>query len=544
MPLDDLALGLQRVLDRGIRRLRLGAAPVPGRRRLLIVQIDGLSQSVLDEALSRGRVPFLARLLRHRGYGIMPMSVGLPTSTPAFQMAAMYGVRPDIPGFHYHDRHRKTDVYFPRAGDAARVEQTQAAGRRGIVNGGGAYGCIFTGGAESNLLTFAMITRPSGAGLLRTISGAVVIGWVLLKGSVASAIELTRAVLRVVADPVAVSRGGGWKWLAIKIGISVWLRELFTLVVSRDLYAGVPAIYVNYFDYDVAAHAWGPRHPRALRALRRVDAAIHRLWRVLRRVPGHGYDFYVLSDHGQAACVPYRQVKDGPPIEQSLFDDFLDPPGATGAAAAATRARHLASGFTAFRTQRAPGLFQRFVNYLERDFPWVLGEMREVRERGGIRVISAGPNAFVYFLESQEPLTLERIEARFPDVAAKISSSGAVGTVLVRSESGPLCFWRGRRYGLDELHAGPFARRPDVDRVAEGIRDLMAMPSAGDLVIYGIDAPQGNVSFIAEVGAHAGASADEMSTFLIHPSNVEVTVPLTHPIHLYSHFARYQAEVA
>src|SRR5438552_587084 len=544
MPLDDLALGLQRVLDRGIRRLRLGAAPVPGRLRLLIVQIDGLSQSVLDEALARGRVPFLARLLRHRGYGIMPMSVGLPTSTPAFQMAAMYGVRPDIPGFHYHDRHRKTDVYFPRAGDAARVEQTQAAGRRGIVNGGGAYGCIFTGGAESNLLTFAMITRPSGAGLLRTISGAVVIGWVLLKGSVASAIELTRAVLRVVADPVAVSRGGGWKWLAIKIGISVWLRELFTLVVSRDLYAGVPAMYVTYFAYDVAAHAWGPRHPRALRALRRVDAAIHRLWRVLRRVPGHGYDFYVLSDHGQAACVPYRQVKDGPPIEQSLFDDFFDPPGATGAAAAATRARHLASGFTAFRTQRAPGLFQRFVNYLERDFPWVLGEMREVRERAGIRVISAGPNAFVYFLESQEPLTLERIEARFPDVAAKISSSGAVGTVLVRSESGPLCFWRGRRYGLDELHAGPFARRPDVDRVAEGIRDLMAMPSAGDLVIYGIDAPQGNVSFIAEVGAHAGASADEMSTFLIHPSNVEVTVPLTHPIHLYSHFARYQAEVA
>src|SRR2546426_10310794 len=162
MPLDDLALGLQRVLDRGIRRLRLGAAPVPGRRRLLIVQIDGLAQSVLDEALARGRVPFLARLLRHRGYGIMPMSVGLPTSTPAFQMAAMYGVRPDIPGFHYHDRHRKTDVYFPRAGDAARVEQTQAAGRRGIVIGGGAYGCIFTGEVGGDTLIVACINPPRG----------------------------------------------------------------------------------------------------------------------------------------------------------------------------------------------------------------------------------------------------------------------------------------------------------------------------------------------------------------------------------------------
>src|SRR6266581_4801775 len=111
MPLDDLALGLQRALDRLVRRLLLGAAPAPGRRRFLIVQ-----------------------------------SVGLPTSTPAFQMAAMYGVRPDIPGFHYHDKRRKADVYFPRGGDAATVEKRHADGRRGIVAGGSTYGCVFTGG--------------------------------------------------------------------------------------------------------------------------------------------------------------------------------------------------------------------------------------------------------------------------------------------------------------------------------------------------------------------------------------------------------------
>ncbi|PYM68860.1 MAG: hypothetical protein DME03_23475, partial [Candidatus Rokuibacteriota bacterium] len=130
MPLDDLVLGLQRALDRLVRRLRLGAAPVPDRRRLLIVQIDGLSRAVLEEAIAKGRAPFLARLVRQRGYRMAPMSVGLPTSTPAFQMAAMYGVRPDIPGFHYHDKRRKTDIYFPRGGDAAHVEATQAAGRR------------------------------------------------------------------------------------------------------------------------------------------------------------------------------------------------------------------------------------------------------------------------------------------------------------------------------------------------------------------------------------------------------------------------------
>ena len=543
MPFDDLVLGLQGALDRLIRRLRLGAPPVPGRRRLLIVQIDGLSRAVLEDAIARGRVPFLARLLSRRGYQMSPMSVGLPTSTPAFQLAAMYGVRPDIPGFHYHDKRRKSDVYFPRGGDAAHVEQTQAAGRRGIVEGGGTYGCVFTGGAASNLLTFAMIKRPSGAGLIRAFSMVFVIAWVILKGLVASTVEVSRALLRMLADPGLTSTAG-WKWLALKIGISVWLRELFTLAVAHDIYAGVPTIYVNYLDYDIAAHAWGPRHRRALQALRRVDASIYRLWRVLRRVPEYRYDFYVLSDHGQTTTLPYLRVTGGRPIEQSLFEDFFDIDSARTAPPPERRRGVVASGLEVWRAQRAPGFFQRFVNYLERDFPWVLGGTRSAREHDGIRVISAGPNAFVYFLDSAEPLTVERIDERFPALAARISAAPGVGIVLVRSASGPLCFWRGERYGLESLGAGPFAKRPDLDRVVEGVRDLMGMPSAGDLVIYGIDAPQGNVSFVAEVGAHAGPSMEELHTFLIHPSSVKVPTPITHPVQLYPHFAQYQTDAA
>src|SRR5207244_440569 len=198
MPLDDLVLGLQGAFDRLIRRLRLGAPPVPGQRRLLIVQIDGLSRAVLEDAITRGRVPFLARLLHRRGYQMVPMCAGLPT----------------------------------------------------------------------------------GAGLIRAASLVVVIAWVLVKGTVASTVEVTRALLRMLADPATASTAG-WKWLAIKLGISVWLRELFTLAVAHDIYAGVPTIYVNYLDYDIAAHAWGPSHGRALQKLRKVDTSIKRLRGVL-----------------------------------------------------------------------------------------------------------------------------------------------------------------------------------------------------------------------------------------------------------------------
>jgi len=418
----------------------------------------------------------------------------------------------------------------------------QAQGRRGILADGSAYGCVFTGGATSNLLTFAMMRRPSGAGLLCLVSQLVVVGWVLVKCCVLSGIELARALLRFVADPLGES-ARGWRWLAIKVGISVWLRELFTLAAARDLYAGVPAVYVNYLDYDVFAHAYGPRHRRARRALRRIDRSIHRLWRVLRRVPEHRYDLYVLSDHGQAQCTPYARLSGGKPIEQTLFDDFLDPLAAHAEPAPAGRARRVVHGLAAYRTHRAPGFFQRFVNYLERDFPRVLGGTRGVREHGGIRVVSAGPNAFVYFLEVEGPVRIEWIEERFPGLTEELSRSRGIGFVLARAGDGPVCAWRGKRYRLHELGAGPFAGRDDLPRVLEGLRDLMAMESAGDLVVYGIDAPEGDVSFVDEVGAHAGTSYDELHTFVIHPPTVTLPSAIAHPVELYAHF-RHAREAA
>ena len=540
MPLDDLVLGLQRLVDRFVRRVRRGRAPTPDRKRLLVVQIDGLSREVLQLALARGRMPFLRRVIERAGWRLHPMFVGLPSSTPAFQMAAMYGVRPDIPGFHYHDKRHREDVYFPRAGDAARVEKAQAAGRRGILDGGASYGCVFTGGAVDNLFTFAIMKRPTGSGLLAAFSALVVLAWVALKSTVITATELLRAVLRLLADPVGEWRRG-WKWLAIKIGLSVWVRELFTLAVARDLYAGTPSIYVNYLDYDVFSHAYGPRHRRALRSLRRIDDSLKQIWRVCRRVPEHRYDLYVLSDHGQAHTRLFDEVAGGRRFERVVFDDFFTPGGARPVSPARPAGRHrLASGIKALRTGRAPGYFQRFFNYIEEGFPWVLGELKEARERDNVRVICAGPNAFIYFVDDDAPLPIERIEERWPGLADELSRHPGVGYVFARSSSdGPVCFWRGKRHRLSLAEPGPFAGRADTPLVISAIRDLMTMPSAGDLVVYGIDASTGHVSYIAEAGAHAGPSPEELHTFVVAPPAARLPEPLDHPVQLYPHFARY-----
>jgi Type I phosphodiesterase / nucleotide pyrophosphatase len=539
MPLDDLVLSLQRLVDRFVRRARRGRAPNPSHRHLLIVQIDGLSRGVLEQALAERRMPFLSRVIERGGWRIWPMFVGLPSSTPAFQLAAMYGVRPDIPGFHYHDKRRREDIYFPRAGDAARVEQEQAAGRRGILAGGSSYGCVFTGGAAQSLFTFALMKRPTGSGLLAALSAVLVLAWVAIKSTVITVVELARAVLRLLADPVSEWRHG-WKWLVIKIGVSVWVRELFTLAVARDVYAGVSTIYVNYLDYDVFSHAYGPRHRRAMRALRRIDDSLKQIWRVCRRVPEYRYDLYVLSDHGQAHTTPFGEIARGRRFERVILEDFLTPAQARPVGPERPAGRHhLASGIKAFRMGRAPGFFQRFFNYIEDGFPWVLGELKEARERDNVRVICAGPNAFVYFVDDDAPLPIERIEKRWPGLAEELSRYSGVGYVFARGGDGPVCFWRGKRYRLGDAEPGPFAGRPDAALVVSSVRDLMAMPSAADLVIYGIDSASGHVSYIAETGAHAGPSPEELHTFVIAPPGSDLPNPLNHPIQLYPYFARY-----
>jgi hypothetical protein len=493
------------------------------------VQIDGLSRAVLDEALEKGRMPFVKRLLERRGYRREPMSVALPTSTPAFQMAAMYGVRPDIPGFHYYSRERHGDVHFPRAGHAAWVEQRLAAGRRGIVHDGSTYGCCFTGGASNSFFTFATLTQPSGRGLASALSPYVVLGWVIAKNLALTAYELARAAPRFLAR----RRLPGRRWLWLKIGISLWVHNLFTMAVARDLYAGTPRIYVNYLDYDEAAHYHGPQSRRALAALRGIDRAIARLWSVMRRVPEHRYDGFVLSDHGQSPCTPYQDLTRGRRLERWVFDAFLHPAGAAAPEAPRTGLRR---GMHQQRRDNA-GMLQKFINYLDEDF--FRRADPEAHEQGEVRVIAAGPNAFLYALDARAPLDAAGVERRFPGLAEKLSRSPGISFVLARSGNGkaPVCYWKGKRAELSAAAPGPFAGREDAALVVKAIAGLMLMPSAGDLVIYGDD-----VSFISEHGTHAGASAAEMQTFIIGPAGARPPRGVTHPSQLYEYFMRYQPE--
>src|SRR5262249_31238203 len=236
------------------------------------------------------------------------------------------------------------------------------------------------------LFSVAKLARPAGAGVLRIVSGFVVVGWVALKALGQTAVELSKFLVRCLADPRGTRRR--WRWTKIRIGISVWVRQFFTAAVARDLYDGIPVIYVNYLDYDLAAHAFGPQDGVAFRALEFVDRSIGQIDRILRRMPEHEYDLFVLADHGQTASTPFANLTGGTPFERLLFDEVIDIGGAHSDPHPATKGKNaeFAHGFMAYQIGRA-GMGRRVMQRIDREFTRCI-DTREGLQRGPIRVIS------------------------------------------------------------------------------------------------------------------------------------------------------------
>jgi hypothetical protein len=528
------------VRDAVIRWARMPPPAEPSRRRFVVVQIDGLSHATLLRALATGRMRTTARLLRRGGLRVHRMPVGLPTSTPAFQAGIMYGGPVDIPAFEYLDKRTGAYLWFPRPWASARVEASHAAGRRGIMAGGRTYGCIFGGGAADTVLTFAHLLRPSPPwgriGLRARVLPFLLLAWVTLKMSVVTAVQALVWLGRTLRDlslgrPLVSPK----RWL-VRLLISGWLRDLFTLSVTADVYAGVPAIYVNFVDYDVPAHALGPDHRGALWALRSVDASIKEIWQAVRRVPELAYDLYILSDHGQIISVPFEKVAGATPVAEAVLSAFRRAtPGPTGSAAPVRDLGHPA----------APPLWpfapmwQHHLAYLgprsrERNAVW----------SGPLCVIPAGPNLNIYLTDVPGHASVETIEARFPGALDGLSRQPGIGVLLARGARGSVCYHRGAVFRIPPPPGPtgcPLFDRPDRGLVVQGLEALLAMPSAGDVVVFGHYTEHGCVSFLNEVGSHAGPSEAELYGFMLAPPEVTFDFEaVSGPTELYPLFVSYQ----
>jgi hypothetical protein len=469
-------------------------------RRFLILQIDGLAHTVLETALGAGDMPTLAGLLDHEGFGLQRMPVGLPTSTPAFQAALMYGGPVDVPAFEFLDKRTKEYHWFPQPWTSSHVEDIHAVEERGIMRGGRTYGCVLTGGAADCIMTFAHLLRPSRGwwelGPRHMLGSLALVPRVTAKLGVTMLAERLSRVSAAGHAPLPISFK---KRLLIR-----WLQELSTVGVSMDVRAGLPALYVDFVGYDEVAHPLGPTHPAAFQELRRIDRSIRDIWRAVRGVPRFRYDVFVLSDHGQTPSIPFEDASGGETAADALLGAFGVKPDSDPA-----------------RSRR--GI-------------WA----------GDLCLVPAGPNVNIYLTQHPTHVPERVIDALYPGVLERLSRHVAIGLVLARDQAGLVCYYRGTaiRPPLPDGPTGcPLFDRPDRGLVLRSVSELLAMPSAGDVVVFGHYTERGCVSFVGERGSHAGPSEEEMYGFIMTPPGVAFDpARVSGPRDLYPLFAGYQAD--
>jgi endonuclease/exonuclease/phosphatase family metal-dependent hydrolase len=511
---------LRHNLSRSVWLARLLRLPVsegsPTRPGLLMIQIDGLSQTQFERGLERGELPFLRRLIKREHYQVHTHYSGLPSTTPAVQAELFYGVKGAVPAFSFRDHATRRIVRMYEPDAAARVEALHRDhGNEALLKGGSAYADIYTGGAaETHFCPSSMGWGPT----LRAANPLVMLAFLLgnlysfLRVAILFLLELGLALLDFVRGLV---RGHDFvkelKFIPTRVGISILLRELCVIGGKIDISRGLPIIHINFLGYDEQSHRRGPRSLFAHWTLKGIDDAVARLWRAANHSTWRQYDVWVYSDHGQIRVHPYHQIQ-GYPLAEAVRVTFgklnANTPGIN------------TEGPSSVQTLRV-----RFLggNRIQRLFsvPGIHGDEPDEQQPA---VTSLGPVAHVY-----APRKLTGDESDF--VSRELARTHKVPLVLNVEAPGRLCARAGAaEYRFPQDLAALFgAQHPFIDSLGEDLVRLCEHPDAGDFVLLGWREGSTSITFAEENGAHAGATPEETNGFALLP----VDAPLAERQHSY-----------
>lgn len=498
--------------------------PLEGGRRLLLVQLDGVSHGRLRRALEAGRMPFLSSLLASGSHRLSPCRSGAPASTPAFQAGLLYGRAPSVPGFVWYDRATGREVRMDRAVDAAAVELALAGSAPGLLRGGTSYFSIFSGGAALPHFCLSGLAGDLSLDYYREHFNP----WDALTSLVVHSLTAARAGGRLawegalgLWDAARWSASlGRWKheprFLLHRLMVGAIMRELAVQGIIVDLARGVPVVFCDFLGFDEFGHRRGPESPAALAHLRSMDAALEAIFAAADAVPALGYDVFVFSDHGHVATRPFESFTGlSLPEYLALAGGGVEVPRALGGDEAVRLAQTRALRQWLGRIPAARWLLQSRLDRAERG---LIGHALGFARSDRVVTAEGGDLAHVYFTGERRPLDLEAVRARHGPVLAALRGCRAVGLVAVRDGGAGVVLSRGAELDLDDPADVARLPHPDPALLAEYVAGLLRLPDSGDLVVLGWRGEgQDVVAYAWEFGSHGGVAPEEIETFVLAP---------------------------
>lgn len=518
--------GYQWFVERPLRSLSrdVPATDEPG---VLYLEIDGLAEPILREALAGGFLPTIRGWIERGSHVITPWETDLSSQTGASQAGILLGSNEGIPAFRWWDK-AAGELMVTSKPASVRVLERQLDSGDGLLTGGGASRWnVFTGGADDCVATFSAIGAGKGGSTgsyLAFLSNPFVLSRTFAQFFADVARELVEARRqRWRNEQPRMHRSV--KYAFVRAATTTLMQEASRFMLLADVHRGKPAVYATFFAYDEVAHHSGIRTRDAFKVLKRLDRVFASLERATASAP-RPYHLVVLSDHGQSQGATFRQ-RYGVSLADHVSGLLATPATVFADSGVDERMANLEVTVSeAIRTDsRSMDLVRRALAGRTADGMVHLGDGRtpppEVGSVPEAVVLASGNLGLISFPRIAHRLTFEELVAAHPNLINGLVQHPGIGFVVVESEQegGLVIGERGMRYLRDGHVAGtdPLAGYPA--NAARHIARQNAFPNMPDILVMSmVDPVTGEVAAFEElVGSHGGLGGTQSQAFVLHP---------------------------
>ena len=475
----------------------------------VFLEIDGLSEKVLKEALDKGAMPTLAELFKNGSYKIKGWETDLSSQTSSSQAGILHGCNKDIPAFRWVDKSQNNKIISSNGADDAPIIQKRISNGKGLLAiNGGAIANLFTGDSKDNIFVYSVIKNirqlysESWSAFYSTpFNFAQVVALFILE--IFYEMRSRYRQWRQNINPRLNNRG--LSYYIARAGANTLLREVSTYTVIGDIIAGQKdAVYTTYMGYDEVAHHCGVRDEECFFVLNKIDERIKRIL-AAKEYGKRPYYLCILSDHGQTNGATFKQryglsldklVKELMPKEEIIYHELN------------SNKDHFDQMVTA-----PPKNAKRRLT----------GDSEKKKQKSASAIVLASGNlGLIYFTKWPKRLTLEEINKAYPKMISGLISHEGVGFIMLKSkEFGPVVLGAKGRYNLinDEVEG----ENPLLNygkHAASHIRRTDSFNYVPDILVMSMYDPEKNetAAFEELIGSHGGLGGEQSEPFIMYPS--------------------------
>ncbi len=480
---------------------------------LIIVEIDGLAYDVLNEALDKGYMPTVKKLIDSKSHTLRMWETDLSSQTGASQAGILHGNNENITAFRWIEKENDNQMMQCSGPQKVKILEERISNGEGLLASNGASRSnLFSGDTDDVIFTlskilnikklynrawFSVFSNPSNFARIVSLFLAEMI------------LEIYSQIKHRVKNVQPRIRRG-ITYIPTRAGTNVFMREINTSTLIGDMMVGdIDVAYSTYLGYDEIAHHSGVRDEDAWFALKGMDKQIKRLIECNKYSP-RDYEFVIQSDHGQTNGATFKQRYG------ETFEDFVKsllPQDMKMYSKMSSNEDHFAEAYIPFSEQ---------IDNLKKENKKDDQKLTDSE----VIVLASGNLAMIYLTQWTHRLTYEEINSLFPELIASIIKNEYIGFILVKSKDGDLAIGKDGTYNLDtDEITGENPLKHFGDNISQHLKRNSSFKHTPDILVNSFyDAENDEVCAFEElVGSHGGAGGSQTKPFILYPFDWEVS---------------------